>query len=137
MCERERKMEKKRIYIEKCGPEDHMFKEERHHHRHHDEGRKHKRIHVHGSGMGMMKMTTKLVTTKEELVSYVNELGEKGHKIDVFKIEDGLYKVVVLERQDPDKKCCEDTEPKKGCCEDTESTKGCCEEELEVEIEVE
>jgi hypothetical protein len=42
-------------------------------------------------------LTTKLFTNKEELVEYVNKTGETGSKIDVFKIEDGLYKVEVLE----------------------------------------
>ena len=44
------------------------------------------------------KMTTKLFTDKQELVKYVNEIGEKGAKIDIFKIEDDLYKVEVIER---------------------------------------
>ena len=48
------------------------------------------------------KLTTKLFTSKEELVAYVNDIGETGAKIDVFKIEDGLYKVEVIERQKKD-----------------------------------
>lgn len=41
---------------------------------------------------------TKMFTSKEELVAFVNEKGEEGHKIDVYKIEDELYKVVIIER---------------------------------------
>ena len=43
-----------------------------------------------------------MFTSKQELVEYVNEQGEKGHKIDVFKIEDDLYKVEVRERNTED-----------------------------------
>ena len=45
------------------------------------------------------KMTTKLFTDKEVMIDYVNDHGEQGHHIDVFKIEEGLYKVVVVERK--------------------------------------
>ena len=44
---------------------------------------------------------TKLFTDKEEMVLYVNELGELGHRIDVYKIEESLYKVVVQEKTRP------------------------------------
>ena len=44
-------------------------------------------------------MKTKMFTTKESLVEYVNEIGEHGHMVDIFKIEDELYKVVVFEKQ--------------------------------------
>lgn len=92
-------MEKKRIYVEK------FERDERRHHEEHlhpfEDERRRKHVHVHHLDRHP-KMTTKLLTSKEELVAYVNELGEQGHKIDVFKIEDGLYKVVVLERKKRD-----------------------------------
>ncbi len=44
------------------------------------------------------KMKTKMFTSKTELVDYVNEVGELGNKVDIYKIEDDLYKVVVIER---------------------------------------
>jgi hypothetical protein len=39
-----------------------------------------------------------MFTSKDELVNFVNEKGEEGHRIDVYKIEDELYKVVIVER---------------------------------------
>lgn len=44
------------------------------------------------------KHVTTMFTSKEELVTFVNEKGAKGHHIDIYKIDDGLYKVVVLEK---------------------------------------
>ena len=41
---------------------------------------------------------TRMFTSKEDLVKFVNEIGDEGHGIDVYKIEDGLYKVVIVER---------------------------------------
>ncbi len=41
---------------------------------------------------------TKMFTSKEELVKFVNKIGAKGQKADVFKIEDDLYKVVYTEQ---------------------------------------
>lgn len=41
---------------------------------------------------------TKLFTDKEAMVSHVNEMGELGHRIEIFKIEESLYKVVVHEK---------------------------------------
>lgn len=38
---------------------------------------------------------TKMFSSKKELVEYVNEIGETGQRVDIFKIEDDLYKVVV------------------------------------------
>ena len=43
-------------------------------------------------------MKTKMFTSKSELVDYVNEVGELGNKVDIYKIEDDLYKVVVIEK---------------------------------------
>lgn len=59
------------------------FREEEHRGRHHHPRK---------------KMTTKLFTDKQELVNYVNKVGETGAKIDIFKIEDSLYKVEVIEK---------------------------------------
>jgi len=89
-------MDKKRIYVEKFDQKDHKRDERPHHHVEDERIRKHVRVH---HPKRHAKMTTKLISSKEELIQYVNELGEKGHKIDVFKIEDGLYKVVVLEHR--------------------------------------
>lgn len=84
-------MDKKRIHVEHFGPNDRPFRKEEHRR---DRDHRHRRMHPrHPFG----KMTTKLITSKEELVDYVNDLGAKGHHIDVFKIDDGLYKVVVVE----------------------------------------
>ncbi len=33
------------------------------------------------------------------MVEFVNLKGEEGHQIDIFKIEEGLYKVVVVLRR--------------------------------------
>lgn len=38
---------------------------------------------------------TKMFSSKKELVEFVNEVGETGQRVDIFKIEDDLYKVVV------------------------------------------
>jgi|LGVF01.2.fsa_nt_gb hypothetical protein len=43
------------------------------------------------------KQITKMFVTKEALVDYVNVEGEKGHQIDIYKIEENLYKVVKVE----------------------------------------
>ena len=48
------------------------------------------------------KQVTRLFTSKEELVEYVNVEGEKGHQIDVYKIEENLYKVVKVDRPQPE-----------------------------------
>lgn len=45
-------------------------------------------------------MKTKMFTSKDDLVNFVNEIGEEGNKIDIFKIEDGLYKVVIFEKNE-------------------------------------
>lgn len=44
------------------------------------------------------KAITKMFTSKKDLVEYVNSIGDLGNKIDIYKIEDDLYKVVVIER---------------------------------------
>lgn len=38
---------------------------------------------------------TKMFTSKKDLTDFVNEVGETGQRVDIFKIEDDLYKVVV------------------------------------------
>ena len=38
---------------------------------------------------------TKMFSSKKELLEYVNEIGETGQRVEIFKIEDDLYKVVV------------------------------------------
>ncbi|QMS84210.1 hypothetical protein [Candidatus Xianfuyuplasma coldseepsis] len=76
-------------------------KEFRFHRDRHDRDRDRKQKHVHimkRPHRPFGKTITKLLTSREELVQYVNELGEKGHHIDVYKIETDLYKVVVKMR---------------------------------------
>ena len=36
----------------------------------------------------------KMFTSKKDMVDFVNEIGEKGQQVDIFKIEEELYKVV-------------------------------------------
>lgn len=43
------------------------------------------------------KLKTKMFTSKTDLVEYVNSIGDMGNKINIFKIEDELYKVEVVE----------------------------------------
>lgn len=38
---------------------------------------------------------TRLFTSRDELVQYVNEKGQSDAIIDIFKIEDELYKLVI------------------------------------------
>lgn len=40
---------------------------------------------------------TKLFTSKDELVEYANSKGQSSAIIEIFKIEDGLYKLVIKE----------------------------------------
>ena len=40
---------------------------------------------------------TKLFISREELVEYANSKGQSGAVIEIFKIEDGLYKLVIKE----------------------------------------
>lgn len=44
------------------------------------------------------KQITKLFQDNKEMIEYVNEKGALGHQIDIFKIDDNLYKVVVVEK---------------------------------------
>ncbi len=37
----------------------------------------------------------KMFSSKEKMIDFVNKVGENGQRVDVFKIEDDLYKVVV------------------------------------------
>lgn len=41
---------------------------------------------------------TKLFDNKKDMVEFVNQIGEDGTEVDIFKIEDGLYKVVVFKK---------------------------------------
>ena len=40
---------------------------------------------------------TKLFVNKDELVEYVNEKGQGSSTLEIFKIEEGLYKLVIKE----------------------------------------
>lgn len=59
----------------------------------------------------MKTQITKMFTDKLEMVTYVNTEGEKGHNIDVYKIEDELYKVVVTKKPDFEKLFAQEEEP--------------------------
>jgi len=39
--------------------------------------------------------TTKMFTSKKDLVEYANKIGETGQQLNIYKIEEDLYKVVV------------------------------------------
>ena len=62
-----------------------------------------KRIHSIRRNRPNYTTKTKMFTSKEELIKYVNEAGELGNKIDIYKIEDDLYKVVVVEKVQEEK----------------------------------
>lgn len=62
--------------------------------------RNHREDHQHRSskrGYGTKIIETKLFTSKEELVEYVNVKGQGSVTIEIYKIEDGLYKLVIKE----------------------------------------
>lgn len=48
-------------------------------------------------GHGPKIVETKLFVNKEELVEYANIKGQGSATIEIFKIEDGLYKLVIKE----------------------------------------
>ena len=120
MRERENKMEKK-IYVHKihdeecCGGKGHHDHHEEccggrgHHERHeHHEFRRPprperpERPHRHHKRRHHKKLT-KMFTSKEALVEYVNEVGAKGHQVDVFKIDEDLYKIVEIVKENHEK----------------------------------
>ena len=57
-----------------------------------------KRIHNIKRSRSNYVRKTKMFASKEELIEYVNKAGDLGNKIDIYKIEDNLYKVVVIEK---------------------------------------
>jgi len=61
---------------------------------------KHKRqysdnFNKHPRRPGPRIVETRLFTSKDKLVEYVNEKGQSDALIDIFKIEDELYKLVI------------------------------------------
>lgn len=56
---------------------------------HEDDYRKHPRR------QGPRIIETKLFTSRDKLVEYVNEKGQSDALIDIYKIEDKLYKLVI------------------------------------------
>ncbi|MDO9629531.1 MAG: hypothetical protein Q7I99_06490 [Acholeplasmataceae bacterium] len=90
-----------------------------------------RRMREHGHGpehmRRMMKVNmvneVKLFTEKNKMVDYVNGLSGIEN-VEIFKIEDNLYKVLVS-RRIVEKDCCK--EDSKECCK--EETKACCEDE--------
>ncbi len=68
----------------------------------------------------LIEKEVKLFTDKAEMVAYVNGL-TNIHDVEIYKIEDDLYKVLVTKQK-----------KKEGCCEEKrEETEGCCEEHQE------
>lgn len=65
----------------------------------------------------------KLFTNKDKMVEYVNGLSGIEN-VEIFKIEDQLYKVLVS-RKEIEKDCCKDDSEE--CCKD--NSEACCEEE--------
>ena len=109
----EHRVHKTIIKNEDCG--EHRHTEHRHTEHKHHEFKEHKghefrefkghskhkydkKRHIHVRPRFEKKIKTKMFISKESLVEYVNEVGELGHTIDVFKIADDLFKVVVVER---------------------------------------
>ena len=112
----------KRIYVHKV--HDHDCCEGKGHHDHNEEccGGGHHRHHEHHEfkrpprperperphrhhKRRHHKKITKMFTSKSDLVEYVNEVGAKGHQVDVFKIDEDLYKIVELVKD-----CCKKEE---------------------------
>jgi len=60
----------------------------------------HSRVHKYRKYNVRKVLKTKMFLDKKELVEFANEIGEKGHQLEVFKIEEDLYKVVVYEKED-------------------------------------
>ncbi|MCK5387712.1 MAG: hypothetical protein KAJ22_00355 [Candidatus Izimaplasma sp.] len=63
--------------------------QERHPRFHEESSRRHDRKHY------PKIVETKLFTNRDELVKYVNEKGKSDALIDIYKIEDELYKLVI------------------------------------------
>lgn len=119
----ERMKEKKRvkvIHIDECGDgphEHHEFHEHREGHNHkevfkHFDGRKHHEDHKRHDGpkhkeiykhkyvkKGKKLLSTKMFTSKEEVVKYVDEKATEGIFVEVFKVDDSFYKVELSERK--------------------------------------
>lgn len=66
-----------------------------------------------------MENDVKLFTDKSKMVDYVNQLTGIGN-VEVFKIEDNLYKVLVTRRKKRDEKCCHEEEKQHKCCHEDE-----------------
>ena len=107
----------KRIRVERFGPEGRPRREKRcqeeGYHRRHEgryEERRHEREREHRHHRKphfkhmhrRLKVKTKMFMDKLKMVEFVNDQGEFGHKIDVFKIEENLYKVEVTEFPQPE-----------------------------------
>lgn len=63
------------------------------------EFRKHRKGKPFVKMFGKKVKQTKMFESKKELVDFVNQIGEDGTEVDIFKIEDGLYKVVVFKKE--------------------------------------
>ena len=99
----------KKVYVHKVHSDERPRRGEREfrEHRHHGESDGRPFRHFHEENIQkpfgrkirrhFPKPKTKMFTSKEELVNYVNSIGEAGHKIDIYKIDEDLYKIVVFE----------------------------------------
>ena len=107
-CERESDKMPKKIIIESNGVRKefsspdfgHRMRMMRHHHE--------------------MENDVKLFTDKAKMVEYVNQL-TSIENVEIFKIEDSLYKVLVTKKKKQDEKCCkEDHHHDEKCCHEDE-----------------
>ena len=49
----------------------------------------------HENGINRSSAETKLFTSKKELVEYVNSRESDNAEVEIYKIEEGLYKLVI------------------------------------------
>ena len=99
--ERKRKENKrvKVVHVDDCcgGPDIHTeFVKEFDAERQKFEGHRH-RMHKHSRRRHRKLKTTKMFTSKEEVVKYVNEQETEGIFVEVFKIDNDFYKVELSE----------------------------------------
>lgn len=78
--------------------------------------------------MNEMENEVKLFTDKSKMVEYVNQL-TGIENVEIFKIEDNLYKVLVSKKKKQDEKCCQEHHHEEKCCHEEETEHKCCHEE--------
>jgi len=77
-----------------------------------------------------MENDVKLFTDKAKMVEYVNQL-TGIENVEIFKIEDNLYKVLVTKKKKQEEKCCQEKhQHDEKCCHDEhQHDEDCCHEE--------